>query len=430
MKLVSRLFGLNGVRHILLCSIFSSSTGAFAFGSPGMSGQSGSSGFSGDKGPDASVIANGESQSQYLTGYSGSPGGDGTQGYSATNCSQPYNTASNQYGASGGSGGRGGYGGSGGNGGNIIVYYDEPQNIRNIYVNAGPGRGASGGQGSYGGRGCYCSVPSWTVNGQTYYCTNGMDGNYGGHGSTGDTGSPGQAYLIHQLTPLPATNPEITGELGTVLGQTKTISKALWNSATGADRLFRPGSVIAKDYFTFDRIISQSYLVSWGAAYPQGPYETTKVTLSFDKATPKITFDPAVWFDTTETTVNGVRNVSITDAAFTEEVRSLELSEISGEGQNLVATFKDSGNLPDSLTSEFHVNYYTRGVLFFKQRFSGAVPVSLVSRNGDTYTVRLGELPFDAGYKEAGTLIKLDISVKRRLGGNSLDLPFFARHRI
>ena len=111
MKLVSRLFGLNGVRHILLCSIFSSSTGAFAFGSPGMSGQSGSSGFSGDKGPDASVIANGESQSQYLTGYSGSPGGDGTQGYSATNCSQPYNTASNQYGASGGSGGRGGYGG-------------------------------------------------------------------------------------------------------------------------------------------------------------------------------------------------------------------------------------------------------------------------------------------------------------------------------
>jgi hypothetical protein len=36
----------------------------------------------------------------------------------------------------------------------------------------------------------------------------------------------------------------------------------------------------------------------------------------------------------------------------------------------------------------------------------------------------------DAGYKEAGTLIKLDISVKRCLGGNSMDLPFFGRHRI
>ena len=109
MKLLSKFFGLHLAGYALLCSIFSASTGAFAFGSPGMSGQSGSSGFSGDKGPDASVIANGESQSQYLTGDSGSPGG---------------------------------------NGGNIFVYYNEPQNIRNIYVHAGPGRGAIGGQGS------------------------------------------------------------------------------------------------------------------------------------------------------------------------------------------------------------------------------------------------------------------------------------------
>lgn len=417
---------------LILCSLGTAVAQSNTFGQPGRDGRVGQNGFNGRSAQAAVVFATGRSQAIDVSGSDGENGQQGGDGEHARLCQQSFRNY-NEIGARGGDGGRGGSGGNGGNAGDLTVYYSDPSDLQFLYVTAAAGKGGFGGRGGRGGFGCHCQQPRWEIDGATYYCTDGRDGDDPLlQGARGKNGNDGQLTLIHSSSHLPAEVSSKTQLLGQALDAPSQMSEHIWTTSTNAQHLFAPGSVLPRVYNSYQGTYETQVSTSWSSQRDVKIFVSTPLTYKLSNKQLTLDSSNEAWFAADIDSSDPEHlEVEITNAILTTEVKALSFNGISGNNRGLRAFFTDNSGLSDQITSKVYLKYYSRGLVFSWLRWEGWVPESLIHVTDDNrLIVDVGRLPINSAYLRGGHKITLEMVVQRSHGSNKLNLSFNRDHKI
>lgn len=440
-------------RHFLILTLLlfigatPASLSAFTFGYTGQDGTDGRDGMSGLSTSDQVVFATGSNQSITLRGTDGEDGEDGRDGEDAWSCHQPYNPEYDLQGADGGDGGRAGRGGSGGNSGSLTFYYQDRANLKPIHIDMIPGNGGKSGRSGYGGRGCRCSQSFWTVQNCTthhdangnpitncsndyYRCWEGRDGNNGSNALDGFDGYMGTLQLVNQtniLEPVYPTQKISLAGLGLANVELSTYS---WSQHYGAELLFSPGSTVPSTYYVYEKTIRKGVGFRWDAQRPASDFIDHYVTLHLNEEQVSATFSSQLWIKSHQEVNPDQVTVVISNLMRESEVKQLSLTEITGNGIDLIATLEDQAPVTDLLTTSFTIKYFVKGVWAYNSKFIGSVPSELVTQDGNKLTIAVGKLPIAAKWFNPGKKIRIRLDVTRGFAERELSFELVNNHTI
>ncbi len=402
-------------------------TGAIAaqvFGTSGRDGIRGRDGRSGESGPDQTLIVDGQPKSLQLMGDSGSDGRDGGHGEDARNCYQPSGVNHDLRGADGGDGGSGGDGGDGGHGGNVKLYYQELEQLREIYVDAGGGEGGYGGYGGYGGRGCSCHRRRWTVDDERYYCTSGHSGRRGRTGRAGNEGDPGQLRIVAGTRPLEPEQPSATLRLSEFGDRPLDLSKNVWVRRGGARSLLASGSVVADEYEEFVDRLERSVVFAWGSDRRPSDFSDLEVTVTLtDQDSVEADFPDDLWLQGSILEEEGLTTYQIDYILREEEATELAIADANRNPREFNIALVDRAQQSGILETDFAVKIRSTGsragfrhVRDYRTRYEGVLPAHLVSRNYNRFVLDLSRLPLEAQDLRSRSQVEVEVMVTRRLG--------------
>jgi len=422
------------------------STIANYFGNTGRFGIDGAKGRNGERGSDFTIFAAGEAIDLDLSGKDGGDGQDGNNGYHAICYGSFYNNH-NIYGASGGNGGNGGDGGDGGDGGQLTVYYNNLEDLKQIYVQAVGGKGGDPGRGGYGGRGCRCAFFTWTrrvcrrVRGYrgyrrcylyTYYCRNGRDGIQGRDGQKGRDGRLGRLKLINGSELLAEDRPTAEVNLSQLQDRTVLLSRNIWQTKNGAKLLLASGSEIDDRYFEFVERLEKNFELVWNAKQPLTGLgeENLTVTLENNRQI-KVVSPEDVWLAGTIAELEDKTQYIVTAVVRRSEVTKLTRADFTGNQSDLNFVLVDRANKSDFLETEFEITYRTTkdSDRFdrnpnYKTRYQGKIPSELVRRDRNRFVLNIGKLPIEEKFLRSGVPIEIELVITRSLGARSAQQIF------
>lgn len=405
------------------------------YGVDGSTGRDGRDGSIGPSGQPQTLQVDGSPQQVNGSGGGGRDGEDGGTGDHPTCPVQPRNVSYDLQAPNGGDGGDGGNGGNGGDGGDVTLYYPNPADLRQIWVNAQGGPPGQAGRGGRGGDGCRCDHRDWQVqvctNGncqqQRFICRDGDSGRDGRDGDDGEPGRSGQLWLVNQLDPLSPEIPTLTQPLATLLSQPVQLSKNIWQSRTGAGALLASGSIVADVYQQYVGRVETLAQLSWQADRPQTEFLTFSPTLSLDvSGNLQVEFPEALWVDGQQQITDNLRTYNITHIALADSVTRLSWGNQSGQGRNFTVTIVDLGAESAYLNTQFELIYSTADGdphngrrIRYVSRYQGNFPSELVTRDNNRFGLALGRLPVSDRYFQPGTYAQMELRIVRSLGHNT-----------
>ncbi len=412
------------ITFISIAALSSSALGAQRFGQTGQSGYDGRSGYAGRNGTSYTIYADSNYQQFNANGENGTSGQDGSYGNTARYCQQPYNTPYNLEGAWGGSGGRGGNGGNGGSAGNITVFYDNPDDLKNIQVQAVAGRGGDYGYPGDGARGCYCQIRTWRIDDQVYNCFDGRNGERGRQGTYGRPGLSSSVTVYSQMSPPAQQVSEIDLELVDLLANDIQLSEHIWQRRSGAESLFAQGSRLPDEYNFFVENFEVSLTSKWEASRPASEFDHVNMSLNLNERTIQVRSSEDVWLESI-TTANSPTSFDFTvsKALYKSEALNFNYQGFEGADTGLIAKFSDDGGAGDLLETKIFVRFFSRRILQVL-RWEGWVSEDLISVNDGQYEIAIGQLPIAGTYLESGRRARVDFTVARSSGTNSADIRF------
>ena len=427
----------------LLCSYYLKAAAITSFGKIGVDSPSGQQGEDGRDSDSLTVFADGSPMTLDLSGENGFPGEDGLTGGQAICEGQPENANKNLQASPGGNGGDGGDGGAGGNGGSLTIYTTDKSYLQQIYAIAVGGEGGSGGTGGVGGEGCQCSVPYWnqqTCTGKPgsskyncttveFECTDGVSGRVGRDGRVGRNGRLGTLTVINLDKSLAPDQPQATINMAELKDRGFTVSKNIWETRTGASDLLAPGSIIADQYQELVARQEHTVLLVWDAAQPFQDFANQRVTLALaGENDVALTFSEDLWLETNELKRDNITEIFVFNAIVEKDAKRLKSEGFSGTGANLQLELVDKANRSDIINTSFDLKYRVsrsadearfRRVTDYKTKYEGEVPPEAIIKNGDRFTLNLGQLPIPPQYLEAKTAVELHITANRSFGDRS-----------
>ncbi len=400
------------------------------FGRNAQSGRDGSSGRDGQSGADQTIYVQGAPMRLDLSGRDGEAGRDGEDARRPRCERQPRNRRYHQRAASGGDGGDGGAGGDGGNGGLLTIHYANPEDLRQVLVNAAGGKGDRGGRGGQGTNGCNCSDYRWTVevcdeetcHDEHYTCQAGRDGEDGQNGRDGAAGELGYVTLIDQLAALPSERPSQTKSIERLAnGEPVRLSRNLWEIRSGASGLLAPGSVVQDDYKAYKGFIEQQFSLDWQAPQDFDAFDD-EVNLSLaEDGEVEMIFPDSYWLlgetleqvDSTTYRVEGILPI--------DDVTRLAMGRVTGRSRTFEVSAIDQAQLSDELDTEFEVRYSTSNNegRRYEVKYEGPVPADLIVRDHNKFTLALGRLPIRSQLMSGGTEARVELIATRSYGRNS-----------
>ncbi|MDJ0725455.1 MAG: collagen-like protein [Prochloraceae cyanobacterium] len=415
------------------------------FGNTGRFGIDGAKGRNGERGSDFTIFAAGEAIDLDLSGKDGGDGQDGSNGHHAICYGSFYNNH-NIYGASGGNGGNGGDGGDGGDGGQLTVYYNNLEDLKQIYVQALGGKGGDPGRGGYGGRGCRCAFFTWTrrvcrrIRGYrgyrcylyTYYCRNGRDGIQGRDGQRGRDGRLGRLKLINGSELLAEDRPTAEVNLSQLQDRTILLSRNIWQTKNGARLLLASGSEIDDRYFEFVERLEKNFELVWSAKQPLTGLgeENLTVTLENNRQI-KVVSPEDVWLAGTISELEEKTQYIVAAVVRRSEVTKLTRADFTGNKSDLNFVLVDRANKSDFLETEFEITYRTTkdSDRFdrnpnYKTRYQGKIPSELVRRDRNRFVLNIGKLPIEEKFLRSGVPIEIELVITRSLGARSAQQIF------
>ena len=409
----------------------------------GNNGSHGENGKKGQNGENREIFVDGSPLNLDLSGSNGEDGSDGEDGYS--NCfNQPINgeVIYNLKAAHGGSGGNGGDGGDGGDGGILTVYYNNIEDLRQIYIRAEGGRGGKPGRSGHGAAGCPCVLPRWetkctgnpgdpgySCRTETRDCLDGSDGADGQSGERGEQGKLGKLVLVKGEQKLLPDQPKAHVFLAELEGQTFSLSKNVLQTHQGAKAIVAPGSVINDEYGEFVERIEEDIQLVWQASRPVTDFSNQNITLTLqgknqiDIASPK-----EVWLASEISQSNGITQLNITEAILPQEATQLTKANFTGNRSSLTLKLIDRARKSDVLATQFHIKYRTSrndngprpdSTFDYTTRYEGPIPDELVKLEGQGFTLDIGKLPIDSKHLKPGVNVDIEITATRSLGGRS-----------
>jgi hypothetical protein len=402
----------------------------------GHHGQEGRSGRSGSSGETQTIFANGSPMNLDLSGQAGEDGDDGQAGDSAR-CVDQYGNA-HEYqpehdlrGANGGNGGNGGSGGYGGNGGDLTLYYNNPNDLRNILVRSSGGRGGRGGRGAYGGIGCYCPRPRWEVKTCTgsgteqkcqvrhYTCENGRNGTNGNYGSDGGSGSMGRLTLIQYPTALPGEQPSQGSTMANWQRSPMSLSRNYWVSRTGAVQRLGIGSVVADAYTELDSREERSLKLVWQAKLPLGQFSNAPVSARInDEKMVSLNLDNNLWTKSTWSQSGNEVTYTVNEAIHRKDALNLGIAGIRGSGNKLTVKMLDRSMQSNNVsTSKITVRYTVKeGIDRWREVYHGEIGAELFDYRSNEFVIALGKVPIAPEELAAGKTIGIEIQATRNFG--------------
>ncbi len=379
-------------------------------------------------------------QSIDLSGSDGYAGADGKSRShygdddddSTTSCSnhEVGKAAKNITMSSGANGEAGGNGGPGGNGGNLTIYYQNRSDLKQIFVDASPGRGGPGGRGGRGSRGCRCPQSDWKVDGKTYHCTNGKRGSRGLNGSPGADGRMGQLRLIAGTTPIAGDNPFSRMTLEKLATSTKPISLSLnrWDRQRGALSLLQANSRIDDEYLEYRDRLEKTATVQWRSKSALSDYGSQLASLTLQN-NGKIGFefdDQQLWSVVEQVDSSKGTAVAIDAVVHQRDALRLTPGITDQRDRNFTLAVIDSGAKSDVVSTQFAVtiktsNSYGRPGAFgnFTTHYEGVVPAAAVKRDYNRFLLNLGSLPVPEDTFKTGNDVEVEIKIVRSLGSRS-----------
>ena len=427
----------------LLCSYDLKAEEIQSFGKIGSDSPSGQKGQDGRDSDSLTVFADGSPMTLDLSGENGFSGENGLQGGEPLCEEQPEDAKKNLQAPSGGNGGDGGDGGTGGNGGSLTIYTTDKSYLQQIYAIAVGGEGGAGGVGGVGGEGCQCSVPYWnkqTCTGKPgsskykcttveFQCTDGVSGRTGRNGRVGRNGRLGTLTVINLDKSLAPDQPQATISIAELKDRGFTLSKNHWETRNGATNLLAPGSIIADQYQELVTRQEHTVLLAWDAAQPVNDFVNQRVTLALaGEDDVKITFPEELWLETNELKRDKITEIFVFNAILEKDVTRLKSEGFSGVGANLQLGLVDRANQSDIINTSFSLKYRVsnstddarfRRIVDYKTKYEGEVPADAIIRNGDQFSLNLGQLPIPPQYLENGTAVELQLTVNRSFGDRS-----------
>ena len=427
----------------LLCSYYLKAAEIKSFGQIGPDSPDGQKGQDGRDSDSLTVFADGSPMTLDLSGENGFPGKDGLTGGEALCDTQPEDVEKDLQASNGGDGGDGGDGGTGGNGGNLTIYTTDKNHLQQIYAIAVGGEGGTGGQGGSGGAGCQCSVPYWnkqTCTGkpgsskykcttEEFQCTDGITGRTGRDGRAGRNGRLGTLTVINLDKSLAPDQPQTTINIAELKDRGFTLSKNHWESRTGAPQLLAPGSIIAEQYQELVSRQEHTVLLAWDAAQSVQDFAKQRVTLALKgEDDVQITFPEELWLETNELQRDNITEIFVFNAILEKDATRLKSEGFSGAQENLQLQLVDKADQSDIINTSFSLKYRVsnstenarfRRVADYKTKYEGEVPTEAIIRNGDRFTLNLGQLPIPPQYLETGTAVELYLTVQRSFGDRS-----------
>ena len=427
----------------LLCSYYLKAAELESFGKIGPDSPSGNRGQDGRDSDSLTVFADGSPMTLDLSGENGFSGEDGLTGGEAFCEGQPEDADESLQAANGGNGGDGGDGGTGGNGGSLTIYTTDKSYLQQIYAIAVGGEGGPGGTGGLGGEGCKCSVPYWnqeTCTGKPgsskhncttteLECIDGVSGRAGRDGRVGRNGRLGTLTVINLDKSLAPDQPQTTISLTELKDRGFTLSKNIWETRNGASDLLAPGSIIADQYQELVARQEHTVLLAWDAAQPVQDFVRQRVTLALaGEDDVKVTFPEELWLETNELKRDKITEIFVFNAILEKDTKRLKSEGFSGLGANLQLELVDKANKSDILNTSFSLKYRVskssedarfRRVTDYRTKFEGEVPSSAIIRDGDRFTLNLGQLPIPPQFLEKNTAVELHITANRSFGDRS-----------
>ena len=431
-----------GTADSMLCASLAQASKVEDFGERGEDGTVGEKGQEGRDSDSLTVFADGSPMTLDLSGENGFVGSNGTSGGSAICESEIQEKSDNLQASNGGHGGDGGDGGNGGDGGSLTVYTTDKNNLQQIYVVATGGIGGEPGQGGQGGEGCKCPVSYWNEEtcegkpGSSKYsctttelqCADGYDGRIGRDGRPGKDGRLGTLTVINLDKSLAPDRPEATLTVGELQDRGFTLSKNEWETKTGATELLAPGSIVEDEYQELIARHERTVLLVWDASQPVADFADEKITLSLDEQNdPNLNFPDDLWLETSEIKREQISEFFVFNAVREKDVTELEAEGISGTGSDLQLTIVDEAQKSDVLDTDFTIKFRVsrstdeakfRRVFDYKTQYEGAVPSEVIQKNGDRFTINLGQLPIPPEYLEPGTTIEVQLLANRSFADN------------
>ena len=414
-------------------------------GEPGEDGEEGLKGKNGRNGDNLTVFADGTSMTLDLTGADGATGEQGIQGYDAF-CEQPTEAVGKDLqGADGGNGGDGGDGGIGGNAGSLTVYTTNKEHLKQIYVIAAGGEGGAPGTAGEGGAGCECDRPYWneetcfgepgssnySCTTEEFQCVNGDTGRKGRKGRKGRDGKIGNLTLINLDKSLSPDFPEVTAPISELKGRGFTLSKNIWKSQDNASSLFAPGSIIANKYKELVARHEHSVLIAWDAPQPVENFDDHQITLSLKgKDDANIFLPEDLWLETKTVKRDNLTELFVFNAVHTDDVADLKIDGLFGQGANLELDVFDEAEQSNLIATDFSIkyrvgeeseekNFFGGSSTVYKTKYEGAIPPEAIVRDGNLFTLKLGQLPIPPEYLQPGLEVEIELAAKRSLGENS-----------
>ncbi|MEA5578210.1 collagen-like protein [Anabaena sp. UHCC 0451] len=377
-----------------------------------------------------------------LSGTNGEDGEDG-ENASRPRCGRDFSKNANKNinapdGGNGGNGGVGGKGGDGGNGGSLTVYYTNLADLKTIFVRAVGGESGRGGRGGQGTAGCNCHRRSWeektctgTPGSPNYKCTNtvyrcynGRNGNNGSNGPDGKRGSLGTLSIINSQEPLVNDTPTRKVAISQLGSEQLTLSKNKWLQRQGAVSLLAAGSIIADEYREFERRLEGTLKLIWQEKQPIANFANQTVILSLNNNQQiEIAFPEDMWVDSSAKVEDKVTEFTVNYVIPQQEVTKLAVSEFADAGQNLNLKLVDLAGKSDLINTQFKIKYRARdkfsGSSDYQTFYEGDIPVTLITREYNRFTLALGKLKMPSDAVSSGTNVEIEVVAIRSLGERS-----------
>ncbi len=438
----------------ILCSTPLLAQAVEDFGQIGANGSVGARGQNGRNSDSLTVFADGSPMTLDLSGENGFAGSDGTEGKKAICGNLAEDIEADLQAANGGNGGDGGDGGNGGNGGALTIYTTDKNYLQDIYVIAAGGEGGEAGKGGMGGVGCKCPTSYWsqqTCTGKPgsskyscttneYECRDGFEGRKGREGRQGRSGRLGVLTLINLDKSLAPDQPQTNINVGQLKDRGFTLSRNEWETRTGAASLLAPGSIIGDEYQELIARHEHTVLLVWDAPQPVGEFAAQRVTLQLEGDNQaRVTFPEDMWLETSELGRDTITEIFVFNAVLEDDVTKLKSEGITGTGEELKLNLIDRAKKSDIITTDFKVKYRVsksteearfRRVFDYRTKYEGEIPASLITQNGDRFTLDIGKLPMAKELLETNTAIEIQLTANRSFAGNSKQQKITVREVI
>jgi hypothetical protein len=137
-----------------------------------------------------------------------------------------------------------------------------------------------------------------------------------------------------------------------------------------------------------------------------------------------ISTDEDLWIEGELTHTDKRTTYRVTGAVLASEARELALGRKEGQGQQAKLNIVDLGQVSNLVETRFKVRYEVKEDdrrARFITRYDAELPAELVTEGQDRFTLNLGQLPIAGRYVEAGTEVRVDITITRSYAGKQTE---------